>query len=225
MYFPEEMTFQYFFFATYPGYFLEALPIALAAAYLYWRKHRSMAQTKRELLWSSAFVCYLTGLLRLTLALKMIGNIWYFLFYRLPSGDSIRLFNFEFDFELDFFEHLRSENVFNLLMYLPFGVLYPLARRKDGWGRTLLAGLLLVVGIELLQPIFGRAFDINDVVLDTLGTSLSATLFFLCRRICRKLKPKSADGSRWRMNPKHRTQIGTISPSLYSFFRRIRKKG
>ena len=191
MYFPEEMTFQYFFFSTYPGYFLEVLPIALAAAYLYWRKHRSMAQTKRELLWSSAFVCYLTGLLCLTLALKMIGNIWYFLFYRLPSGDSIRLFNFEFDFELDFFEHLRSENVFNLLMYLPFGVLYPLARRKDGWGRTLLAGLFLVVGIELLQPIFGRAFDINDVVLDTLGVSLSATLFFLCRRIYRKLKPKA----------------------------------
>ena len=191
MFFPEEMTFQYFFFSTYPGYFLEVLPIALAAAYLYWRKHRSMAQTKRELLWSSVFVCYLTGLLCLTLAQKMIGNIWYFLFYRLPSGDSIRLFNFEFDFELDFFEHLRSENVFNLLMYLPFGVLYPLSRRKDGWGRTLLAGLLLVVGIELLQPIFGRAFDINDVVLDTLGTSLSATLFFLCRRIYRKLKPKA----------------------------------
>lgn len=112
--------------------------------------------------------------------------LWYFLFYFLPSGDSIRLFTFEFDFELDFYNHLRWENIFNLLMYLPFGVLYPLFRRKDGWGKTLLAGFLLVVGIELLQPVFGRAFDINDVVLDTLGTSLSATLFFLRRAIFKR---------------------------------------
>lgn len=180
------MTFQYFFFDTYPGFFLEVLPIALAVAFLYWKKHRKTAQSKRELLWSAVFVCYLTGLLCLTLALDIIGNIWYFLFYFLPSGNSIRLFTFEFDFELDFYNHLRWENIFNLLMYLPFGVLYPLFRRKDGWGKTLLAGFLLVVGIELLQPVFGRAFDINDVVLDTLGTSLSATLFFLCRAIFKR---------------------------------------
>ena len=31
MYFPENMNFQYFFFATYIGYFLEALPFALIA--------------------------------------------------------------------------------------------------------------------------------------------------------------------------------------------------
>ena len=29
MYFPENMTAAYFFFDTYPGYFLQALPIAL----------------------------------------------------------------------------------------------------------------------------------------------------------------------------------------------------
>ena len=139
-------------------------------------------------------MCYLTGLLCLTLALDIIGNIWYFLFYFLPSGNSIRLFTFEFDFELDFYNHLRWENIFNLLMYLPFGVLYPLFRRKDGWGKTLLAGFLLVVGIELLQPVFGRAFDINDVVLDTLGTSLSATLFSCAGRF------SSAPAAGWTLN-------------------------
>ncbi len=35
MYFPEGMTFQYFFFDTYPGYFLQALPIALAAGAIF----------------------------------------------------------------------------------------------------------------------------------------------------------------------------------------------
>ncbi len=35
MYFPEDMTFQYFFFDTYIGYFLQALPIALIVCTIY----------------------------------------------------------------------------------------------------------------------------------------------------------------------------------------------
>lgn len=131
-------------------------------------------------------MCYLTGLLCLTLALDLIGDLWFILLYWDFTCINTRLFSFVFDFELHLLDFLNSENIFNLLMFLPVGVLYPLFRRKDGWGRTLLAGFLLVVGIELLQPVFGRAFDINDVVLDTLGTSLSATLFFLCRAIFKR---------------------------------------
>ncbi len=36
MYFPEEMTFQYFFFDTYVGYFLQALPFSLLTGLLSW---------------------------------------------------------------------------------------------------------------------------------------------------------------------------------------------
>lgn len=36
MYFPNDMTFQYFFFDTYIGYFLQALPIALAISVVYY---------------------------------------------------------------------------------------------------------------------------------------------------------------------------------------------
>ena len=191
MYFPEEMTAQYFFFDTYPGYFLQVLPIALAAAIVYWRRHKDTAISKCQLRWTTVFVCYMTGLLCLVLAFQPIRDLWFILLYWDFSCINTRLFVLDLDFELHLLDFLNTENIFNLLMFLPFGVLYPLARRKDGWGRTLLAGLFLVVGIELLQPIFGRAFDINDVVLDTLGVSLSATLFFLCRRIYRKLKPKA----------------------------------
>ena len=35
MYFPQDMNFQYFFFSTYPGYFLQALPFALTAGIIY----------------------------------------------------------------------------------------------------------------------------------------------------------------------------------------------
>lgn len=35
MHFPDNMTFQYFFFDTYIGYFLQALPIALVIGAIY----------------------------------------------------------------------------------------------------------------------------------------------------------------------------------------------
>ena len=35
MYFPDNMIFQYFFFDTYPGYFLQALPFALIAGFIF----------------------------------------------------------------------------------------------------------------------------------------------------------------------------------------------
>ena len=35
MYFPDNMTWQYFFFDTYPGYFLQLLPPALLAGAVY----------------------------------------------------------------------------------------------------------------------------------------------------------------------------------------------
>ena len=35
VYFPENMTFQYFFFDTYPGCFLQVLPVALLAGLVY----------------------------------------------------------------------------------------------------------------------------------------------------------------------------------------------
>ncbi len=36
MYFPSDMNFQYFFFSTYPGFFLQGLPIALMAGIIQW---------------------------------------------------------------------------------------------------------------------------------------------------------------------------------------------
>ena len=109
MYFPDNMTWQYFFLDTYPGYFLQLLPLALG---------------------------------------------------------------------LDF----GAENLFNLLLFLPFGFLYPLFRREATWRRTALTGLGLCLGIELLQPVFGRSFDLNDVLLNGIGIAASTALCFGLRR-------------------------------------------
>ena len=187
MYFPDNMTWQYFFLDTYPGYFLQLLPLALlAGAVCAALRFRRGGKTKPVLL-ASLFVCYLAGLLGVTLLLRPISMGWYRLLYHRESGMSVHWFGGGFDFArgLD----LGAENLFNLLLFLPFGFLYPLFRREATWRRTALTGLGLCLGIELLQPVFGRSFDLNDVLLNGIGIAASTALCFGLRRWRGKEKP------------------------------------
>lgn len=182
------MTFQYFFFDTYPGYFLQVLPIALLAGLLYGvrRFARDQSAPASRKLFATLFVTYITGLLCLTLFIHLIGGLWYFLFYHQPSGRVYHWFDGNFDLVPDFFSHFSRENLGNILMFLPFGILYPLSRDHKSWRDTLWAGLLLTIIIELVQPVMGRSFDANDILLNFSGVLFSTTLFFLIRRLVRR---------------------------------------
>ena len=185
------MTFQYFFFDTYVGYFLQALPIALLVSAVYgfirFRNDRETALRGKAL--SCVFVCYIAGLICLVIGLDLMGVLWYRLLYHMDPGRDIRWFSGDFDFAVDI--HIGRESVGNFLMFLPFGVLHPLAQRTPIWKKTLLTGFVTVIAIEVLQPVFGRAFDMNDVILNTLGIIISATAFFGSRTLCRRNHPHS----------------------------------
>lgn len=175
MYFPENMTAAYFFFDTYPGYFLQALPIALLAGGLWAFRLRKTALSLPERLRSVLFACYLTGLFCLTLFQPVIAEL-YRLLFGLPGAGLRWSVNFSFRLSLDFHRRFDSENLFNLLMFLPFGFLCPGNRTGSGWLRTAAAGLRLSCAIELLQPFFGRSFDCNDILLNALGALIGAAL-------------------------------------------------
>ena len=75
----------------------------------------------------------------------------------------------------------------NVALFLPLGFLLPLlAPRLDRPGRTVAAGFLLSVAIELSQVAFPgvRRADINDVLMNTLGTALG----FLAWRLAARLR-------------------------------------
>lgn len=66
----------------------------------------------------------------------------------------------------------------NVLMLVPFGLLVPLLwERLRGW-RVLPAGLGFILAVELLQPLIGRSFDVDDILLNFLGV-LAGTLLSL----------------------------------------------
>ena len=123
------------------------------------------------------------GLLCLTLFHDILGNVYYWLFYHMSSGSAPHWFTFEYYLKLEFWSSLSSERLGNLLLFLLFGVLYPLFDQKATWKRTLLTGAGISVAIELLQPIFGRIFGINDIALNMIGVLVSTTIFFTLRRI------------------------------------------
>ncbi len=180
MYFPDNMNFQYFFFDTYPGLFLQMIPIALlaGAVYVLVRTRREPRLSAGQVVLGSLFVGYLAALVGLTLFEKFVGGAYYRLFYHMPSGTNYRWFTFEYYLVPDSFHRLSAENLANILLYLPFGILYPLFDRRASWKKTLCAGLLTCLAIELIQPIFGRSFDINDIILNALGLAVSTALFF-----------------------------------------------
>ena len=143
MYFPENMTAAYFFFDTYPGYFPQALPIALLAGGLWAFRLRKTVLPLSERLWSVLFACCLTGLFCLTLFQPLIAELHRLLF-DLPGAGLHWSVNFRFRLGLDFYRRFDSENLFNLLMFLPFGFLCPGKRTGSGWLRTAAAGLGLL---------------------------------------------------------------------------------
>ena len=76
MYFPENMTFQYFFFDTYIGYFIQALPISLFVGIIYWliRFKNDKTTNVSQKIFSCIFVCYITELVCLILCLDLMIN-------------------------------------------------------------------------------------------------------------------------------------------------------
>lgn len=183
MYFPENMTAQYFFFDTYPGQFLQVLPVALLAGLLcYVLQGRRGAVPRSLRAWRAVFACYLAGLLAVTVVpMGVWGSLWYRLLYGLPSGTQVDLFTFSYNFALDLTD-LDGEKAMNLLLFAPFALLHPLSCRRPRWRKTVTAGAVAVLAVELLQSVFGRAFDVNDIVLNLAGILVVSALVFELRR-------------------------------------------
>lgn len=186
------MTFQYFFFDTYPGYFLQVLPVALIAALLCYtlRRHKTPALSRGQAVGASLFVAYLVALLLLTLLISRLGEFYYFLFYHMPSGrDHYGWSKYSYDFIPHFWKHFGRAELGNILLFLPFGFLFPLFRQNSTPLRTFLSGVAVSLLIEVIQPVVGRSLDINDLILNSLGVLISTLIFYFVRYLVRKRRP------------------------------------
>ena len=73
--------------------------------------------------------------------------------------------------------------ILNAVMFAPLGFLLPAYfERYRRWGRTLAAGFLTSVAVELIQLFTFRATDVDDLIMNTLGTLVG---FLLAKLIFR----------------------------------------
>ncbi len=74
-------------------------------------------------------------------------------------------------------------DIFNVLLFVPFGLLWPVADRKPGFRRTVAFGACLSLAGELLQAVSARGlFELDDLFHNVVGTALGAALWLWISR-------------------------------------------
>ncbi len=159
--------------------------------YTYIKRHRQPFSWLTEII-RFLFVCHLTGLVNLVL---VPSNLWRYIWFYSKNGYAgaalSPLFSGGFNFipslvkclmgDLALGSWVRSMLAGNLLMFVPMGFFLPLAFRSVT-GRNI---LLYAVGVpllaELLQPVFGRSFDADDLICNFLGIMIGYAIAALLR--------------------------------------------
>lgn len=75
----------------------------------------------------------------------------------------------------------------NILIFVPYGFFISVASHSRGLLKTVFYSFVLCFGVEIFQ-LFTRvgSFDVDDILLNTLGGVLGYILFMICNRIRRK---------------------------------------
>ncbi len=87
------------------------------------------------------------------------------------------------------FEYFFINIVMNVVAFVPFGFILPIISPKNKKAlNVLLLSLETTLVIEILQMIFQVGiFDVDDIIMNTLGGTLGYTFYVLCRWLFKKL--------------------------------------
>ena len=96
-----------------------------------------------------------------------------------------------FDYEIR--RELWLNLIGNTAMFLPLGIVWPLAFRQwNTHGAVLLSGFCTSLCIEILQlPFYDRVTDIDDLILNTVGFAVGYGILLSVRRLIRMKKTAS----------------------------------
>ena len=177
------------------GQFLEVLPVALLAGVLYCIYSRIAKKTLK--IRCFLFVCYVTGLAALILVpVNFWSSIWFYLHNGYSGGSMGHLFSWEFNFVPTAWRILAGEMtlgpwvikmlVGNFLMFVPLGIFLPLIFPEMNRKNSVLLAAAVPFAVEVLQPVIGRSFDVDDVILNALGILAGYLLVWLCRTKIRR---------------------------------------
>lgn len=85
-------------------------------------------------------------------------------------------------------DSLLAENIMNVVVFVPVGLLMGAASRSMTWKKVLVIGMCLSIGIETLQFVFKKGFsEVDDVMHNTVGCLLGYGLFQCSRLAIKKV--------------------------------------
>lgn len=168
------------------GLFLQVVPITCLVGIIYAgcrliiirKNHISVAWETETVRWF--FICYLTGLFNLIL---VPNNLWTYIWFYLHNGYSgcelDPLFSGSFNLVPTLIKVLTGEFTMghwvrtmlsgNFLMFLPFGFFLPFVSRRIRAQTIWKVSIVVPIAVEVIQPIIGRSFDVDDLILNFFG--------------------------------------------------------
>lgn len=90
------------------------------------------------------------------------------------------------------FGDYKKQIFYNVLLFIPMGIFIPWFR-NTGFRKTVLAGMLISLCIELLQPwvTLYRVCDITDLITNTAGAAIGYGIYRIVKKPFRKLRTAS----------------------------------
>lgn len=83
-------------------------------------------------------------------------------------------------------DDLLAENIMNVLVFMPVGLLLSCISHRLKWWMVLLIGFCISVSIEALQYLFHKGFsEFDDVFHNTLGCAIGIMIVALIKRLCK----------------------------------------
>lgn len=149
------------------------LPSIIYQVILYKKQKGEYRINKINLIWRYILLLYLY----LVMKVVGMGSIWEFGKYgSLIRLDEINLIPFQSDGYMTY--------ILNVIMLMPLGFLLPLI-----WGnyrkitKTVVAGFLLSLSIELGQLFNRRVTDIDDLMMNSLGAAVGFGIWFIFNKL------------------------------------------
>ena len=175
------------------GYFLQTLPVALLAGAVYLLVRICHLKGKKERVrWGmellrALFVCYLTGLVSLVI---LPANFWLRFYdglffgwwdqvgplFRLGDVNLVPSVVRYLRGELSLGSWVKTMLVGNVAMFVPLGFFLPLVTGIKTPGKAVIAAIAAPLCCEILQLIFGRSFDVDDLICNFAGIVIGAAI-------------------------------------------------
>lgn len=80
--------------------------------------------------------------------------------------------------ELSIGSWVKTMLIGNIAMFAPLGFFLPLVTKNNSWKNILLAAISVPVCFEILQLIFGRSLDVDELICNFIGIIIGAVVAF-----------------------------------------------